>query len=154
MSKLSTVILSNSPNVVIFSYSNCIWHENRWKWYIIIKECVINQSIPNILFSKNSVSDCPLQWEMSFHVRSNRKPFLIYSCTPISQTSSKTTWWCVAISHCVNDRTLQLLHPSHPPWFGYPSNIWWWVQILKLIRMLLFSNFVLIILFMPQHPVL
>ena len=100
------------------------------------------------LCSQKTVCDCPLQWEMSFHLRSNMKTFLLFWCTPLSQTGSKTTlWWCVAISYCVDDRKLWLLHPFHPPWFGYPSNIWWRVQILKLITMLLFSDFMLLILF-------
>jgi len=86
------------------------------------------------LCSEKTVSDCPLQWEMSFRGRSNMKPFPLFWCTPLSQTSSKTTpWWCVAISYCVDartlqvlrvdDRTLQVLHPYCPPWFGYHSNI-------------------------------
>jgi hypothetical protein len=105
---------------------------------------------PN-LCSQKTVSNCPLQWEMSFHVRSNTKLFLIFWCTPLSQTGSKTTpWWCVVISYCVDDRTLWLLHQFHPPWFSYPSNIWRKVQILKLIKMLLLSNFMLLILFHVQ----
>jgi hypothetical protein len=82
---------------------------------------------------------------------SNMKPFLLSWCTSLSQTSSKTTpWWCVAISYCVDDRTLWLLHPFHPTSFGYPRKIWWRLQILKLIRMLLFSNFMFLILFYVQ----
>jgi hypothetical protein len=26
-------------------------------------------------------------------------------------------------------------HPSHPPWFDHPNNIWWTVQIMKLLIM-------------------
>ena len=71
---------------------------------------------PTLCFHK-TVSDCPLQWEMSFHLGSNMKPFLLFWCSPLLQTSSKTTrWWCVAISYCVDDTTLSLLHPFHIMW--------------------------------------
>jgi hypothetical protein len=26
-------------------------------------------------------------------------------------------------------------HPSHPPWFDHPNNIWWSVQVIKLLIM-------------------
>jgi hypothetical protein len=60
---------------------------------------------------------------------------------PSTPTSSE---WClpfsfsnqniVLISHLVSARYMPL--PSHPPWRDHPNNIWWSIQVMKLLIML------------------
>jgi hypothetical protein len=51
-----------------------------------------------------------------------------------------------------------IIHPSHPPWFDGPNNIWWSVEVMKLLILqysppsCLFLH--LMSKYSPQHPVL
>jgi hypothetical protein len=49
-------------------------------------------------------------------------------------------------------------HPSHPPWLDHPNNIWWSVQVMKLVTMQCSGashNFLpLRSKYFPQHPLM
>jgi hypothetical protein len=47
--------------------------------------------------------------------------------------------------------------PLHPPWFNYPNNIWWRIQVMKFIIMYFSSRSVFLPFrskYLPQHTVL
>lgn len=52
--------------------------------------------------------------------------------------------------------THHMPHPPHCPWFDYPSTIWWGVQIMKHLSVLVSkscSHFLpLMFKYLPQHP--
>ena len=50
--------------------------------------------------------------------------------------------------------THHIPYPSHPRWFDRPNNIWWAVQITKLLIMQFSSDTCYFIPLRPQHPVL
>ena len=43
---------------------------------------------------------------------------------------TKTLW-----AHLQPPHTCHMSHPSHSSWFDDPNNVWWWVQIIKLLDM-------------------
>jgi hypothetical protein len=55
---------------------------------------------------------------------------------------------CVCISH--SSRACYISHPSHPPWFDHPNDIWRSVRVMKLLIMQI-SSLSLQQIHIPQH---
>ena len=54
-----------------------------------------------------------------------------------SMLSSSTQSWGFPPKLCMHFslHACRMLNPSHPPWVGHPNNIWWGVQVMKLLIM-------------------
>jgi hypothetical protein len=83
---------------------------------------------------------------------------IILSCMPASSEWSLTFRFpnqnIVCISHLFH--THYMSRTSHPPWFDHPNNIWWSVQVMKLLIMQSFpasSRFPLLRLSAPLNTI-
>jgi hypothetical protein len=91
-------------------------------WNLKVPYCV-NKSLPLVLTWARWIQSTPYHPWSIFHSmpRSSRwsLPF---------RFSNKNILWISHLS-CV----CYMSHPSHPPWFDHPNNIWWSIQVMKLL---------------------